>query len=78
VRRVCPACGGTDVHHSRRRSWVERIRSTLTTKVPFRCHACGWRGWRLDGPTAAADPPQPIQDDLTDAELDRLDEGESK
>ena len=73
VRHVCPKCGGNRVHHSRLRSWIERMRKAVTAQVPFRCHSCEWRGWRANGPPTTGEAPRPIHGDLTDAELDRLD-----
>lgn len=75
VRPECPQCGGRRVHHSRPRSIAERLRRTLTFRVPYRCHSCGWRGWmRETGPTAPAGP-RPTQGELTDAELEALESG---
>jgi hypothetical protein len=42
----CPACRSTRVFPSRLRNGIERIRQRLTEKQPYRCHECGWRGWR--------------------------------
>lgn len=45
----CPTCGsGGAVHRSSARTWWERWRKRLTEKRPYRCHACGWRGWDID------------------------------
>ena len=41
----CPACTSPRVYPSRLRSPVERIRRALTERQPYRCHACGFRGW---------------------------------
>jgi len=70
VRPACPECGGNRVHHSRPRSIVERARRVLTRKVPYRCHTCGWRGWRSDTPSAASAGVRPVHRDLTDAEIE--------
>jgi len=51
---------------------VERIRRWLTGQVPFRCHACDWRGWRRDQ-TDPPTGPRGIHRELTESELDRLD-----
>ena len=70
--KACPACGHDDIHHSRFRSWVERLRFNLTGRLPFRCHQCGWRGWRED-----TRPPgeslREVHKQLTDDELENLD-----
>jgi hypothetical protein len=76
VSFVCPRCHGT-LHHSRPRSWVERVRRSVTGRAPFRCHSCNWRGWRTDA------RPRPhglreIHRDLTDAEIERLEPDNSK
>jgi hypothetical protein len=48
----CPKCKGGDIHRSRAKSTWEGWRKKLTGKRPFRCMACGWRGWAVDvGPT---------------------------
>ncbi|HEX4346061.1 MAG TPA: hypothetical protein VHZ73_00725 [Vicinamibacterales bacterium] len=75
VRLVCPACGGSRIHHSRPRSVRERVRRVLTLRVPYRCHACGWRGWMRETGATSPDGPRPIHRDLTDAELERLEVG---
>jgi hypothetical protein len=48
----CPACGGPRLYPSRARSIRERLRRLVTSKRPFRCHACGWRAW-IDVPPPA-------------------------
>jgi predicted RNA-binding Zn-ribbon protein involved in translation (DUF1610 family) len=45
---ICPKCHSQRVHRSRIRSAIERARRALTGKAPFRCPACGWRGWAFD------------------------------
>ncbi len=67
----CPVCGVHDLHHSRLRTFGEKLRSNFTRKVPFRCHACGWRGWRED----VSAPVESIRGNQTvaDADLDQLD-----
>jgi hypothetical protein len=67
---MCPACQAS-THRSRARSWVERVRRQLTGRAPFRCSACGWRGWRVDR-VEPIDRPREAQRALTDAELERL------
>ena len=68
----CPSCGGRDVHHSRLRSRFEMLRLFLTGRAPFRCRTCRWRGWRRNDGARAAEL-RIIHQDLTDAELERLD-----
>ena len=75
VRPVCPQCGGSRVHHSRTRSLGERVRQVVTLRVPYRCHSCGWRGWRRETGAASPEAAIPIHRDLTDAELERLEAG---
>jgi len=70
VALACPRCNGA-VHHSRTRSWLERLRRSITGRVPFRCPACGWRGWRHEVIPGGAGPRE-VHRALTDAELDRL------
>jgi hypothetical protein len=41
----CSRCGSLRVFPSRVRGGLERIRSRLTDKQPYRCHTCNWRGW---------------------------------
>ncbi len=67
----CPNCGKSPLHHSRPRSWVERVRRRLSGTVPFRCHACNWRGWRNE---FALNPggPREIHQALTDSEIAKL------
>lgn len=76
----CPACSSVRIYPSRLRSAMERVRRALTDKQPYRCHACGYRGWneiRVPVETAEAGP-----DDLrtgvsakpiTATDLDQLD-----
>ncbi len=76
----CPACGGGDVHHSRLRNWTERLRWRLTSRVPFRCHQCDWRGWRDETvarrPSGQIDATERIlHRDISDDDIDQLDGG---
>ena len=41
----CPACDSARVYPSRPRHFVERLRQSMTSKQPYRCHGCGWRQW---------------------------------
>ena len=50
---------------------MERLRRRITGRVPFRCHACNWRGWR-DELAPGAGGPREIHRALTDAELAKL------
>jgi hypothetical protein len=51
---TCPACGSPRVFRSRTRTKFERLRRELTSKRPYRCHACNWRGWAPDNLLIAA------------------------
>jgi hypothetical protein len=51
---------------------VERVRRLVTRRSLFRCHSCGWRGWRRIPPPPAVKPRE-IHRDLTETELERLD-----
>jgi hypothetical protein len=76
----CPSCSSPRIYPSRLRSAIERVRRALTERQPYRCHACGYRGWseiRVPVETTEAGP-----DDLrtgvpgkpiTMTDLDRLD-----
>ena len=41
----CPGCRSTQVHRSKSRHVIERIRRGVTPERLFRCDECGWRGW---------------------------------
>jgi len=41
--RICPRCGRTDVHRSRRRSFFERLVFPLVLMRPYRCNDCNHR-----------------------------------
>ena len=43
----CGRCAGVNVHRSKVRGAFERFRKLHSPMRPFRCHDCGWRGWRL-------------------------------
>jgi hypothetical protein len=43
----------------------------VTGRAPFRCSACGWRGWRVE-PVEPLSGPREVHRALTDAELERL------
>jgi DNA-directed RNA polymerase subunit M/transcription elongation factor TFIIS len=42
----CPKCGKERVFRSRRKSFLERLRSRFG-RYPFRCHACGYRFFKV-------------------------------
>jgi hypothetical protein len=42
---TCVSCHSPSVHRSRARGPLEQMRRQLTQKRPYRCYACGWRGW---------------------------------
>lgn len=44
----CPKCSADDIHRSRAKTKWESWRKEITGKRPYRCHACGWRGWGVD------------------------------
>ncbi len=70
----CPKCQSMRVHRSRTRSAFERFRRNFTGKAPFRCPACGWRGWGFDfGSRAAGSPAMGRQSDLPEPNLEELD-----
>lgn len=75
VELACPQCGEQELHHSRPRSFAERVRRRLTTTVPVRCHACGWRGWRPPLVHATPTETRDVHGELTEDELERLDPG---
>ncbi len=41
----CPKCGEFVLYRSRARTLGESLKKRLTSKRPYRCHRCGWRGW---------------------------------
>jgi UDP-GlcNAc:undecaprenyl-phosphate GlcNAc-1-phosphate transferase len=41
----CPSCRTAEVHRSKSKNIVERLRKLRTDKRLYRCDACGWRGW---------------------------------
>jgi hypothetical protein len=62
----CPKCHSKNLRRSRTRSRWERWRKEITSKRPYRCRACQWRGWLpitldIEEPMinrpSAADPP---------------------
>jgi hypothetical protein len=77
VTLACPTCHAS-IHRSRSRSWIERLRRRVTRRAPFRCSACGWRGWRIVEPEDNPDGPREIHRALTEAELERLEPDKPK
>jgi hypothetical protein len=71
VPYYCPTCGSDDVHHSRPRSFGEKLRFNLTGWAPFRCYACGWRDWLPDR-SEAADPVRKVHAPPAESALDDL------
>ena len=57
---ACPVCGSRRIVRSRTRVGLESVRRKLTTKRPYRCFNCKWRGWLDD----AAPPSQGDDADL--------------
>ena len=41
----CPKCNSSGIRKSPTRSRWERWRKEITSKRPYRCRACQWRGW---------------------------------
>ena len=41
----CPKCNSSSIRKSPTRSRWERWRKEITSKRPYRCKACQWRGW---------------------------------
>ena len=41
----CPVCGSSRIVRSRTRLGLESVRRRLTTRRPYRCFNCKWRGW---------------------------------
>jgi len=67
---VCARCGSSRLNRSRHRSFVDSIRRSLTRKRPYRCLACGWKGWVLPGPgPRAADVVRMRRADVPDLSL---------
>lgn len=76
----CPACSSIRIYPSRLRSAMERVRRALTDRQPYRCHACGYRGWneiRVPVDTAEAGPEDlrtgVAAKPITATDLDQLD-----
>jgi hypothetical protein len=67
----CPTCHAS-THRSHARSWLERLRRRLTGRAPYRCSACGWRGWRIGEPQERPKGLREVHRALTEAEIERL------
>jgi predicted RNA-binding Zn-ribbon protein involved in translation (DUF1610 family) len=46
--QTCPSCKSAEIHRSRTRTKFDKWRKAITGRRPYRCHACGWRGWGID------------------------------
>ena len=46
---LCPRCGEYALRRSSAHGMIENYRKKRTTKRPFRCQQCGWRGWTDEG-----------------------------
>ena len=53
------------------------MRRRITGLVPYRCHACDWRGWRNEL-ASGANGPREIHRELTDSELAQLEPDHSE
>lgn len=62
----CPKCHSKSLRRSRTRNRWERWRKEITSKRPYRCRECQWRGWLsvsididepMTSPSAVVDPP---------------------
>ncbi len=45
VPALCPKCNAEALHRSHAHSTLEEKRKKLSSKRPYRCHECEWRGW---------------------------------
>lgn len=45
--KQCPRCLKQTLFRSRHRNMRELLRKKFSRKRPYRCHACGWRGWMV-------------------------------
>lgn len=64
--RGCAACNSGSLHRSRVSGPFEQLRRQFTAKRPYRCYACGWRGWIevmsfLPSPSPAAIQPPDLR-----------------
>lgn len=76
----CPSCDSPRIYPSRLRTRLERVRRALTERQPYRCHACGFRGWsEIHVPVESAEAgPDDLRTGIvarpiTASDLDRLD-----
>jgi hypothetical protein len=66
---ACPVCGSRRIVRSRTRIGLESVRRKLTTKRPYRCFNCKWRGWLDYSPEASSSVgPTDVQPDLVDGD----------
>jgi hypothetical protein len=70
AQALCASCSSTSLQRSRVSGPFEQMRRQLTDKRPYRCYACGWRGWRdvivVPPPAASIAVPHP---DLTPLDM---------
>jgi uncharacterized protein with PIN domain len=45
VPALCPKCHAEALHRSHAHTPLEEKRKQVSSKRPFRCHECQWRGW---------------------------------
>ncbi|MCB2206146.1 hypothetical protein KQI65_15495 [bacterium] len=45
VPALCPKCNAEALHRSHTHTVLEEKRKHVSTKRPYRCHECDWRGW---------------------------------
>ncbi len=45
AHQACSSCSSGSLHRSRAHGAFEQLRKQFTAKRPYRCYACGWRGW---------------------------------
>jgi hypothetical protein len=71
--QICPKCRSNRVHRSRSRNLWEKIRRDFSHKRPFRCAACGWRGWGQETDSQFVSP-QVDDPDTLPPDFEALDE----
>ncbi len=72
VPALCPKCNAEALHRSHAHSHLEEKRKQLSSKRPFRCHECGWRGWLEEGQlrySAAVVKARVVSNHETDVEI---------
>ena len=79
---TCPKCHSEKIHRSRARNSWETWRKRLTSRRPFRCDSCGWRGWTAPDAIGTRDATQADiagrKKELTLDDFDRLDPAPTK